>query len=122
MKILISVPNGPYAMSGYEVTADSEQPMKFRVCLSAVKINQWMPPKYSHVGVFDVTCIRIIAGQRSSEAVLLCFKWKSTPHPALTLETFLRSHSDCIMDVKLDIFGNQDGLSSSSTEGFQDSE
>ncbi|CAL1280440.1 unnamed protein product [Larinioides sclopetarius] len=46
--------NGPYAMGGYEVTADSEQPMMFTVCLSAVKSNQWLPPKKSHVGVFYV--------------------------------------------------------------------
>ncbi|CAL1265305.1 unnamed protein product [Larinioides sclopetarius] len=50
--------NGPYAMGRYEVTADCEHPMMFRVCLSAVKNDQWLPPKMSHVGVFDVTCIR----------------------------------------------------------------
>ncbi|CAL1261991.1 unnamed protein product [Larinioides sclopetarius] len=49
--------NGPYAMGGYEITAANEQPMMFRVCLSAVRTNQWLPPKKSHVGVFDVTCI-----------------------------------------------------------------
>ncbi|CAL1281725.1 unnamed protein product [Larinioides sclopetarius] len=50
--------NGPYAMGGYEATADSEQPMMFRVCLSSVRTNQWMPLKKSHVDVFDVTWIR----------------------------------------------------------------
>ncbi|CAL1285059.1 unnamed protein product, partial [Larinioides sclopetarius] len=50
--------NGSYAMGGYEVTDDSEQPMMFKVCLSAVKADQSLPPKRSHVGVFDVTCIR----------------------------------------------------------------
>ncbi|CAL1296633.1 unnamed protein product [Larinioides sclopetarius] len=34
--------------------------MMFRVCLSAVKTGQWLPSKESHVGVFDVTCIRSI--------------------------------------------------------------
>ncbi|CAL1262224.1 unnamed protein product [Larinioides sclopetarius] len=31
--------------------------MTLRVSSSAVKTNQWVPPKKSHVGVFDVTCI-----------------------------------------------------------------
>jgi len=35
-------------MGGYEVTADSEQPMMFRVCLSAVKTDQRVPQK-SHM-------------------------------------------------------------------------
>ncbi|CAL1281727.1 unnamed protein product [Larinioides sclopetarius] len=47
-------------MGGYEVTADSEQPMMFRVCSSAVRTDQWLPPKESHVGVVNVTCIRSI--------------------------------------------------------------
>ncbi|CAL1284980.1 unnamed protein product [Larinioides sclopetarius] len=51
-------------MGGYEVTADSEQPMMFRVCLSAIETDQWLPPKKSHVGVFDVTCIRSIGDSR----------------------------------------------------------
>ncbi|CAL1301408.1 unnamed protein product [Larinioides sclopetarius] len=34
--------------------------MMFRFYLSAVKTDQWLPPKKSHVGVFDVTCIRSI--------------------------------------------------------------
>ncbi|CAL1299070.1 unnamed protein product [Larinioides sclopetarius] len=45
-------------MGGYEVTADSEQPMMFRVCSSAVKSNQWPSSEKSHVGVFDITWIR----------------------------------------------------------------
>ncbi|CAL1299709.1 unnamed protein product, partial [Larinioides sclopetarius] len=61
--------NGPYAMGGYEVTADSEQPMMFRVCLSAVKTDQWLPPKKSHVGVFDVTCIRFFGSHCGSRLV-----------------------------------------------------
>ncbi|CAL1271235.1 unnamed protein product [Larinioides sclopetarius] len=32
-------------MGGYEVTADNKQPMMFRVCSSAVKTDQWVPPK-----------------------------------------------------------------------------
>ncbi|CAL1283616.1 unnamed protein product [Larinioides sclopetarius] len=31
--------------------------MMFRICSSAVKTDQWVPPKKSHVGVFDVNCI-----------------------------------------------------------------
>ncbi|CAL1287229.1 unnamed protein product [Larinioides sclopetarius] len=51
-------------MGGYEVTADSEQPMMFRVCLSDVETDQWLPPKKSHVGIFDVTRIRSIGDSR----------------------------------------------------------
>ncbi|CAL1267281.1 unnamed protein product [Larinioides sclopetarius] len=33
--VLLRLFNGPYAMVGYEVTAESEQPMMFRICSSA---------------------------------------------------------------------------------------
>ncbi|CAL1271555.1 unnamed protein product [Larinioides sclopetarius] len=39
---MVSNFNGPYAMGGYEVTADSEQPMMFRVC-SSPGIGYWRP-------------------------------------------------------------------------------
>ncbi|CAL1273927.1 unnamed protein product [Larinioides sclopetarius] len=32
--------------------------MIFRVSSSAVKTDQWLSPKKSNVGIFDVTCIR----------------------------------------------------------------
>ncbi|CAL1274120.1 unnamed protein product [Larinioides sclopetarius] len=66
--------NEPYAMGGYEVTADSEQPMMSSVCLLALKTDQSLPPKMSHVGVFDVTYIRSIgdvAGTPQSEGTLM---------------------------------------------------
>ncbi|CAL1299713.1 unnamed protein product [Larinioides sclopetarius] len=58
-------------MGGYEVTADSEQPMMLKVCLAAVKTDQSLPPKKSHVGVFDVTCIRRQSGRGEEQDPVL---------------------------------------------------
>ncbi|CAL1285871.1 unnamed protein product [Larinioides sclopetarius] len=58
-------------MGGYEVTV--KLPMMFRVCSSAIRTDQWLPPKMSLVGVSDVKCIRSIRlSSRYHQKVAAC--------------------------------------------------